>query len=114
MEDILKKFNLADNEIKVYLCLIGLGSATAGEITSKAGIHRRNVYDSLERLIKKGLAGYVIKNNRKYFKAAHPKHFFYLLEEEQQALNERKKKIKSIMPQLLLAQTLIKDKERIT
>ena len=50
MQGVLKEFNLTDNEVKIYLTLLDLGSALAGEITTKTGIHRRNVYDSIDDL----------------------------------------------------------------
>ncbi|MBW2966729.1 late transcription unit protein LtuB [Candidatus Woesearchaeota archaeon] len=114
MQKVLREFNLTDNEIKIYLTLLELGSALAGEITTKTGIHRRNVYDSIERLIKKGLVGYINKNNRKYFKSANPKHFFSLLEQEKESLKQREKAFKSILPQLLLSKKLAKNKQRVT
>jgi sugar-specific transcriptional regulator TrmB len=114
MQRVLKEFNLTDNEVKIYLTLLDLGSALAGEITTKTGIHRRNVYDSVERLIKKGLVGYISKNNRKYFKAADPKHFYSLLEQEKESLKQKEKSLKSILPKLLLSQKLSKNKQRVT
>jgi sugar-specific transcriptional regulator TrmB len=113
MQGVLKEFNLTDNEIKIYLTLLELGSALAGEITTKTGIHRRNVYDSIERLIKKGLVGYITNNNRKFFKAANPKHFFSLLEKEKETLKQKEKALKSILPQLLLSKKLAKNTQRV-
>ena len=62
-EELLAEFGLTRNEIRVYLTLLKMGSALAGEITEKTGIHRRNIYDSLERLQEKGLVSFVIINN---------------------------------------------------
>lgn len=112
--EILREFNLTDNEIKIYLELLKLGSALAGKLTNETGIHRRNVYDSLERLIKKGLVGYINKNNIKYFKATDPKHFYYLIEKEREVLEKREKSLKKFMPQLLLHQNLTTNTQRVT
>ena len=68
-ETILQQFGLPKNESKVYTSLLELGSSSAGQITKSSGIHRRNVYDSLERLIKKGLVSYIIREKVKYFEA---------------------------------------------
>lgn len=114
MENILKKFDLTDNEIRIYKTLLELGSGLAGEITGRTGIHRRNVYDSIERLVKKGLVGYITKNNRKYYQGTTPKHFFYLIEKEQEALRQRERDLKKILPQLLLTQRLSKETQRVT
>ncbi len=113
MEDLLKKFNLTNNETKIYLKLLELGSATAGQITAKTGVHRRNVYDSIERLIKKGLVGYIAQNNKKQFKATSPKHFFYLLELERETLTRKEKAFKEILPRLMLLQGLSPSKQRV-
>lgn len=93
MEELTETFGLTKLESKVYLTLLDLGPSLAGLITRKSGIHRRNVYDALERLIQKGLVGYIIKNNRKYFEAANPEKLLELLKEKEES-------IKSILPQL--------------
>ena len=111
---VLERFDLTKNETRVYISLLELGSAPAGKITEKTGIHRRNVYDSIERLVKKGLVGYVTKNNRKYFKAANPKHFFYLLEKEKEETQRKEKEFRKILPKLILAQGLAKEKQKVT
>ena len=60
---ILEAAGLTGNEIKVYLALLELGSVTAGEILKKIEIHRGAVYDTLDKLMEKGLVSYVIKAN---------------------------------------------------
>jgi len=114
MENVLQSFDLTKNEIKVYLCLLESGSALAGELTSKTGIHRRNVYDSLERLIKKGLVGYVALNNKKYFRAAKPDHFFSLLEQEKGSLQEKEENLKKILPKLSLLSGISCKNQRVS
>jgi septum site-determining protein MinD len=69
---ILEEVGLTPNESKVYLSLIELGSSSATQIIQKAGLHRAVVYDLLERLIEKGLVGYVIKGRKKFFEATNP------------------------------------------
>ncbi|HLD04426.1 MAG TPA: helix-turn-helix domain-containing protein [Candidatus Nanoarchaeia archaeon] len=114
MDNILRSFDLTPNEIKIYTKLLELGSGRAGQLTAETGIHRRNVYDSIERLLKKGLVGYINKNNRRYFTATNPKHFFALIEKEQHELEEKKKEFQNILPQLLLTQKIAKNKQRVT
>ena len=79
--DALKAAGLTDNESKVYLALIDLGPSLAGQISRKTGLHRRTVYDVTEMLIKKGLIGYILKNNRKLFQAVDPKRLLEIIEE---------------------------------
>jgi len=97
----LKELGLTGNETRVYLTLLRLGSATAGRITEESGVHRRNVYDAIERLVKRGLAGHVIKGKIRYFEAASPKCLLSIIEEEREALEGKMKRINSILPGLL-------------
>ena len=90
-EGALSGLGLSGNEAKVYFALLRLKSALAGEITGASGVHRRNVYDSLERLREKGLASVTLRNNRRYYTAAAPTRLLDL------AL-EREEKIRSALP----------------
>jgi len=78
----LEKAGLTRVESKVYLTLIDLGPSLAGQISKKSGIHRRTIYDALDRLAEKGLISYLIKNNRKYFEAVNPERLIDLMKEK--------------------------------
>lgn len=82
-EDTLKSMGLTGNEAKIYLTLLQYGTQTVGSITNKTGIHRRCVYDAMERLIEKGLVGYIIRENKKYFEACDPEHLLTILKEKE-------------------------------
>lgn len=60
-------------EARIYASLVDLGKAQAGAISRKTGIHRRNVYDALERLIEKGLVSFMRENNKRLYMASDPK-----------------------------------------
>lgn len=83
MIEQLKEAGLTENEAKVYLALVDLGPSLAGGISRKTGMHRRTVYDTTEMLIKKGLVGYILKNNRRYFEVSSPKRFMEILQEKE-------------------------------
>ncbi|MDP3766081.1 MAG: helix-turn-helix domain-containing protein [Nanoarchaeota archaeon] len=100
MESILSKIGLTKNEINVYTTLLKLGNALAGEITSYSGVHRRNVYDAIERLIEKGLVSFVIINNRKCFKAANPSRLLVVVDEQKNKLDNIRISIQQIIPHL--------------
>ncbi len=93
MEEMLKEFGLTKLESKVYMTLLDLGPSLASIITRRSGIHRRSVYDALERLMQKGLVGYITTNNKKYFEVSDPERLIELMK-------EREDKIKDIMPKL--------------
>src|SRR3989344_5601969 len=94
-ETFLEDAGLTKTEAKIYLALLELGPSLAGEITKKSGIHRRSVYDAIERLIEKGLVSYMKTNNRKYFEAVKPDRLLDIL-------REKEENIKSIIPELEL------------
>ena len=104
---ILQEIGLSNTEAKVYLALLELGSALAGEITKKSEVNRTNVYDALERLIEKGLVTYVISANRKVFEPVNP-------EKLQEILKEREQKLNSAMQELQLKYKTSKAKEEAT
>ncbi|MBS3094226.1 hypothetical protein J4474_01035 [Candidatus Pacearchaeota archaeon] len=82
----LKQAGLTENESKVYVALIDLGPSLAGQISRRTGLHRRTVYDTTEMLIKKGVVGYILKNNRRMFQASDPQKFLDILDERKEAL----------------------------
>ena len=111
---ILEDAGLAGNEVKVYLALLELGSALAGEITKKSGVNRTNVYDALDKLIDKGLVSYVIKANRKYFEASNPERIISYLSEKENEFKRKKENINSILPELESKRKLGKDQQEAT
>jgi sugar-specific transcriptional regulator TrmB len=112
--EILRKAGLSGNEIKVYLALMKLGSVTAGAILKKTDIHRAGVYDTLERLMDKGLASYAIRANRKYFEAAHPDNLIEVIEKKEEELEKSKSRIKQILPELDAMRLLSKEPQEVT
>ena len=83
----LEEAGLTKNESIIYQTLLDLGPSLAGQIARKSGLHRRTVYDVAETLIQKGLVGYILKNNRRIFKAQNPKRLREILEEKQKSLS---------------------------
>jgi sugar-specific transcriptional regulator TrmB len=111
---ILEEAGLAGNEVKVYLALLELGSALAGEITKKSGVNRTNVYDALDKLTEKGLVSYVIQANRKYFEAASPDNLINYLKEKEKDIRKRKELVNSALPELKLKRTLSREPQEAT
>src|SRR3989338_501596 len=86
--EIFKQVGLTNTEIKIYLALFEVGPSLASKIASKANVERAVTYNILENLIKKGIVGHVIKENRKYFSAAAPEKLLDLLKEKEEAVKE--------------------------
>lgn len=87
MKQALQELGLTKTETEVYLALIDLGPSLAGLISRRTGIHRRSVYDATERLIKKGLIGYIKKNNRRNFEAVSPSRILEIIKEKEEAIS---------------------------
>jgi HTH-type transcriptional regulator, sugar sensing transcriptional regulator len=86
--EYLESAGLTNAEAKIYVVLVENGSSLASFVTKKSGLHRRTVYDALERLIEKGLVSYIRKNNRKYFEAQSPKRLLEIIKEKEKNVNE--------------------------
>ncbi len=106
---VLEKAGLSPNEVKAYKALLELGSTLAGKLSEKAGMHRRAAYDALNRLIEKGLVGFVIKNNIKYYNATNPERILTYLEEQKQEIDRKKHDVEEIIPELSRAFKSVKN-----
>ena len=84
----LKATGLTENESKVYLALLEIGPNKAGLISKKTGLHRRVIYDVLDRMIKKGMVGYIVMNGVRLFQASAPERILEVIKEREANLNE--------------------------
>lgn len=87
-QEILQKSGLSLNESKVYEALLYLGEANTNKISIKAKVHRRNVYDSLNKLIEKGLASETFVKGERFFKAINPNRLKEIIKEKEEALDK--------------------------
>ncbi|EKE15611.1 MAG: transcriptional regulator, TrmB [uncultured bacterium] len=90
----LKKLDLGEKEIEIYLAILKLKQATITKIAKLAEIKRTSAYHCLENLIKKGLIFKTDKNGRNYYGAEDPK------ESLNNLLNEKKEIVMSLIPEM--------------
>ncbi len=114
MQEILEKAGLSKNESRVYLALLELGVTSSKQIIEKTHLHRQTIYDSLKLLIEKGLVSFVIKANRKHFKASDPKRFFDYFESKEKELVSQKEEFKKILLKLNAKRELNKEEQETT
>lgn len=100
MLDQLKKIGLSDNEAKVYLALLELGSSTAQQIAQKAELKRPTTYVQIESLMKMGLTTSFEKNSKTLFRAEDPEHLRHVLEKEKEKQKERISALENVLPGL--------------
>jgi len=97
---LLRKIGLTEGEIRVYSALLSLGNSPTGKIMKKSGISSSKIYLILEKLIRKGLASYITKNNVKHFQITNPKTILDYIDKEKQELEETKKQINHLIPEI--------------
>lgn len=90
----LIKLGLSKNEAQIYEVLVEYTNLGVGEISIKSKIHRRNVYDCMDRLHEKGLVIEVVGTIENRYKAVHPKKL-------QEIVDEKRTTLEKIMPSLL-------------
>jgi sugar-specific transcriptional regulator TrmB len=105
--EILESIGLHKNEILIYLDLIKIGSSSAHDIATRTKIHRPNVYDTLEKLTKKGIVTQSIENNKKVFYPISPKSLMSYLKQKEYDLQ-------TIIPEIEKIHSKPKDERRIT
>ena len=94
-ETVFEALGLSKNEAKIYETLIRQSESTVGQIAKNSRIHRRNVYDALDRLVEKGLVFEIMEHRESRYQGVEPKKLLEFLEEKHAALN-------NVLPQLTL------------
>ncbi|HCW32623.1 MAG: transcriptional regulator TrmB [Candidatus Peregrinibacteria bacterium GW2011_GWE2_39_6] len=90
---IFIEIGLSPNEAKIYETMLGEREISAGEVALRAKIHRRNVYDAVNRLIEKGLVFQIFQKGETLYKPVDPAKLMELVDEKRQKLD-------GIMPRL--------------
>lgn len=101
----LKSAGLTENEAKIYSRLLETGTVSVGIISKKIGLHRRVIYDSLDRLIEKGLVGYIIQNGKRIFSASNPNKLLEIIKNKENEIN-------NLMPSMLEIFESTKEKQK--
>lgn len=91
--EIFESLGLSPNEAKIYETLLEKGESSVSEIAVSSGTHRRNIYDAIQRLIKKGLCFQIFSANENIYNAVDPDKLMELISEKQD-------KLKAILPAL--------------
>jgi len=88
MREELKRIGLVDEEINIYLFLLGEGSSKATVISKKLGVARTTIYRFLSSLHDKGLISETNQNNVKYYNPVSPKRIPEILEDRLEEINK--------------------------
>lgn len=93
MRDIFQELGLSPNEAKIYEALLTYGQSGVSTISLRAQIHRRNAYDTVQRLMEKGLISQTYGKGEIVYQAVEPGKLMELI-------REKEMKLSAIMPQL--------------
>lgn len=99
-EKYLKEIGLSEKEAAVYLALLSFDKASVVEISKKANLKRPTAYVVLDSLAKKGLASEVNVGKKTFYVAEPPEKLDLFLERQINNLEENKKSLDIIIPQL--------------
>ncbi|MFH1587230.1 MAG: helix-turn-helix domain-containing protein [Candidatus Diapherotrites archaeon] len=91
--EILEEIGLSPNEAKIYETLVSTGPASLNKLSVESNVHRRNVYDCVDKLIKKGLVAEEFISGTKFVSAVNPSRLLDIV-------REKETKVNSILPGL--------------
>ena len=81
--DTLQQLGLSKNEAQIYETLLRAGELSASNIAVRAKVHRRNVYDAIQRLLEKGLVFEILQKRESRFQAVEPRKLMELVQEKE-------------------------------
>lgn len=93
-DPLLQELGLSPNESKIYETLMTYGGSGVAGISSRSKVHRRNVYDAMQRLQEKGLVYEVYTTKETKYHAVDPSKLMELAQ-------ERARKLEQFLPQML-------------
>ncbi|MBM3233867.1 TrmB family transcriptional regulator [Candidatus Pacearchaeota archaeon] len=96
----LMKLGFNRNEARVYLALVKFGKADARMIIKETKFHKNIVYDNLDKLIDKGLVGFIIEGKKRRFQIASSNSLVKFFEDEEKELEEKKKSAELISKEI--------------
>ncbi len=100
-EQLLEEIGLTKGEIRVYLTLLKIGETTTGKIIEESSLSSGKIYEILDKLIKKGLVSFIIKEKTKYFIPASPNRIKDYLHEKEKDIEAKEKELDKELPLLL-------------
>ncbi len=100
---ILEDIGLTNAEIKVYLALLELGVAGAGQLIEKSGLQSSVVHNTINNLINKGFISFSLKGKKRVYHSGNPENILNYID-------DKKKQFQEILPELLSKQKSSKEK----
>ncbi len=99
-EELLLESGLTQNEIKVYLALLKIGKSQSGKIVQESGISSGKIYETLNKLLDKGLIEATQENGIKQFQATNPESLLMYMQERKEKIDLQTNRLEKILPEL--------------
>ncbi|MCK4730125.1 MAG: hypothetical protein KAT28_02295 [Candidatus Aenigmarchaeota archaeon] len=100
LKELLKKFGLTANEIKVYTKLLTIGESNASNLGKETGMARRTVYDVIQKLLEKSMVSFIEKEDKKFYKVVNPIKILDVLDEKEENLIKLRQDFVKLIPNL--------------
>jgi sugar-specific transcriptional regulator TrmB len=100
LENFLKELGFSDKETKVYLELLKVDNDSVLSLSKKTKLNRTTLYPVLQSLAKKGLISETTVDKKVRYLAEPPERLQTYIERQRVKLDEQKKVLKDIIPQL--------------
>jgi sugar-specific transcriptional regulator TrmB len=98
IKEILQESGFSLEETVIYLSSLELGAQPASVIAKKSGLKRGQTYNKLALLVQKGIMQEFVKDKVTYFTCQQPQTLISVLEHKQEEIEEKKRKLLSIVP----------------
>src|SRR3989338_4642312 len=85
---LFEQLGMSPNEAQIYDTLVSGVEMPVSEISVKAKVHRRNVYDALNRLLEKGLVFQIFQKGENLYRAVHPQKLLEVIKEKEKSLQK--------------------------
>ncbi len=100
LEKYLQEIGLSDKEASVYLSLLSVERASVIELSKKTKIKRTTIYVIIDSLAKKGLVSEIVVGKKTQYYAESPERLETFLDKQRFALEESRKVLKEMIPQI--------------
>ncbi|MBS3175776.1 hypothetical protein J4457_00915 [Candidatus Woesearchaeota archaeon] len=108
----LAKLGLTEQQAKVYLKLLEVGPNSVGTLIKQVDISRISCYDTLNRLMSRGLVSFVKARGKRIYQSTDPCQLLHIAEEREQQARHQKECIKEILPELSRLRSLGEQEEK--
>ncbi|MEK7460679.1 MAG: helix-turn-helix domain-containing protein [Patescibacteria group bacterium] len=100
LDALLRSLDLNDNQIRVYIALLQLGTADIQTVARKSAVKRTTAYSILDTLIQRGFVAFNQKGAHRQYFAEDPHKLPSLLQEQIRQIETRQQRIKTALPEL--------------